>query len=95
MGTRTSFRPRPVDVNKPLPVVRDLSELDSQDGANGDKPQDVKVRTRKLHAEGHRGQRVRSRSRSGERRTWRTRARVCCVRGRARSHETLVLQLLG
>ncbi|GBF97060.1 hypothetical protein Rsub_09533 [Raphidocelis subcapitata] len=38
MGTRTSFRPRPVDANKPLLIVRDLSELDTQDG-NGEKPE--------------------------------------------------------
>ena len=35
MGTRTSFRPRPVDINRPLPIVRDLADLDSQDAANG------------------------------------------------------------
>lgn len=46
MGTRTSFRPRPVDINKPLPIVRDLSELDAQDGVNGEKLQDVKVHSR-------------------------------------------------
>ena len=31
-GTRTSFRPRPLDVNRQLPIVRDLSELDSTEG---------------------------------------------------------------
>lgn len=31
-GTRTSFRPRPLDINRQLPIVRDLSELDSTDG---------------------------------------------------------------
>jgi hypothetical protein len=45
MGTRTSFRPRPVDIAKPLPIVRDLSELDSQDAsAPGSAPTDIKVR---------------------------------------------------
>jgi len=44
MGTRTSFRPRPVDLNKPLPIVRDLSELDAQEGGNGEKPPELKVR---------------------------------------------------
>jgi hypothetical protein len=43
MGTRTSFRPRPVDVNKPLPIVRDLSELDIQEGGNGEKLPELKV----------------------------------------------------
>ena len=38
MGTRTSFRPRPVDANKPLLIVRDLSELDAQEG-NGERPE--------------------------------------------------------
>jgi hypothetical protein len=32
MGTRTSFRPRPLDVGRPLPIVRDLAELDNTDG---------------------------------------------------------------
>ena len=31
-GTRTSFRPRPLDINRQLPIVRDLSELDSTEG---------------------------------------------------------------
>lgn len=32
MGTRLSFRPRPLDIFKQLSIVRDLDELDSQDG---------------------------------------------------------------
>lgn len=32
MGTRTSFRPRPLDLQKQLPIVRDLKDLDSTDG---------------------------------------------------------------
>eukprot|EP00195_Chlamydomonas_chlamydogama_P006076 CAMPEP_0202910272 /NCGR_PEP_ID=MMETSP1392-20130828/51605_1 /ASSEMBLY_ACC=CAM_ASM_000868 /TAXON_ID=225041 /ORGANISM="Chlamydomonas chlamydogama, Strain SAG 11-48b" /LENGTH=482 /DNA_ID=CAMNT_0049600335 /DNA_START=92 /DNA_END=1536 /DNA_ORIENTATION=+ len=32
MSTRTSFRPRPVDINKQLVIVRDVSELDNSDG---------------------------------------------------------------
>ncbi|GMH45154.1 hypothetical protein BSKO_13111 [Bryopsis sp. KO-2023] len=31
MASRVSFRPRPLDVNKPLCVVKDLAELDSSD----------------------------------------------------------------
>ena len=31
-GTRTSFRPRPLDINRQLPIVRDLDELDSTEG---------------------------------------------------------------
>ena len=31
-GTRTSFRPRPLDINRQLPIVRDLAELDSTEG---------------------------------------------------------------
>lgn len=31
MTSRVSFRPRPLDVNKPLCVVKDLAELDSSD----------------------------------------------------------------
>ncbi len=31
-GTRTSFRPRPLDINRKLPIVRELSELDSTEG---------------------------------------------------------------
>lgn len=29
MATRTSFRPRPLDLSKPLPIVRDVRELDN------------------------------------------------------------------
>lgn len=41
MATRLSFRPRPVDINKQLNIVRDLSELDTNpanpaDGAASD-----------------------------------------------------------
>jgi hypothetical protein len=32
MTTRTSFRPRPLDLHKQLPIVRDLKDLDSTDG---------------------------------------------------------------
>ena len=32
MTTRLGFRPRPVDVNKELFIVRDESELDIEDG---------------------------------------------------------------
>lgn len=32
MATRTSFRPRPLDLQKQLPIVRDLKDLDSTDG---------------------------------------------------------------
>lgn len=32
MATRSGFRPRPLDVNKPLNIVRDVSELDAADG---------------------------------------------------------------
>lgn len=55
MGTRTSFRPRQLDINKPLPIVRDLSELDA-DGANGDKPQDVSASLRSGNVIGVQGQ---------------------------------------
>jgi len=30
--TRTSIRPRPVDINKQLTIVRDIGELDTTDG---------------------------------------------------------------
>lgn len=29
MGTRLGFRPRPLDVNKALPIVRDVKDLDN------------------------------------------------------------------
>jgi hypothetical protein len=29
MATRTSFRPRPLDLSKPLPIVRDVRDLDN------------------------------------------------------------------
>ena len=32
MATRTSFRPRPLDIQKQLPIVRDLNALDSTEG---------------------------------------------------------------
>lgn len=32
MATRTSVRARPVDINRPLTIVRDVSELDTTDG---------------------------------------------------------------
>ena len=32
MSTRLSFRPRPLDLNKPLTIVRDINELDAADG---------------------------------------------------------------
>ncbi|KAK9843485.1 hypothetical protein WJX81_005242 [Elliptochloris bilobata] len=32
MATRTSFRPRPLDLSKPLPIVRDVRELDNAEG---------------------------------------------------------------
>ena len=32
MATRLSFRPRPLDLNKPLTIVRDINELDTTDG---------------------------------------------------------------
>ena len=32
MATRTSFRPRPLDIHKQLPIVRELDQLDSTDG---------------------------------------------------------------
>ena len=32
MTTRTSFRPRPLDITKQLAIVRDLEDLDSADG---------------------------------------------------------------
>lgn len=32
MSTRTTFRPRPLDLHKQLPIVRDLKDLDSTDG---------------------------------------------------------------
>ncbi len=31
MSSRAGFRPRPVDVSKPLPIVRDVAELDVPD----------------------------------------------------------------
>ena len=31
MATRLSFRPRPLDLNKPLTIVRDINELDPTD----------------------------------------------------------------
>ncbi|KAK9817316.1 hypothetical protein WJX72_012553 [[Myrmecia] bisecta] len=34
MTTRLGFRPRPLDINKQLPIVRDLQELDSNDAAS-------------------------------------------------------------
>lgn len=32
MATRTSFRPRPLDLSKPLPIVRDVRDLDNAEG---------------------------------------------------------------
>jgi len=32
MATRTSFRPRPLDLHKQLSIVRDLKDLDSTEG---------------------------------------------------------------
>lgn len=32
MATRTSIRPRQLDINKQLSIIRDISELDSTDG---------------------------------------------------------------
>ncbi len=32
MSTRLSFRPRPLDINRPLAIVRELKDLDSTDG---------------------------------------------------------------
>lgn len=29
MATRTSFRPRPLDLNKQIEIIRDISQLDS------------------------------------------------------------------
>lgn len=34
LGTRLSFRPRPLDIHKRLPIVRDESQLDGADGGS-------------------------------------------------------------
>jgi hypothetical protein len=34
LGTRLSFRPRPLDIHKHLPIVRDESQLDGADGGS-------------------------------------------------------------
>jgi len=41
LGTRLSFRPRPLDIHKRLPIVRDESQLDSADGGGSLVSRDV------------------------------------------------------
>lgn len=52
MATRLSIRPRPLDVSKPLNIVKDVNELDSTEGlGEGDAPiapEHVAVRFRDL-----------------------------------------------
>ena len=37
MATRSGFRPRPLDISRPLPIVRDVNDLDPTDAtANRD-----------------------------------------------------------
>ena len=41
LGTRLSFRPRPLDIHKRLPIVRDESQLDGADGGGSLVSRDV------------------------------------------------------
>ncbi len=53
MATRTSFRPRPVDVNKQLTIVRDLSELDTTDGLLPKEPEPAAQQQQQAQGDGH------------------------------------------
>ena len=70
LGTRLSFRPRPLDIHKRLPIVRDESQLDGADGGGSLVSRDVTHNHAALDRENEevswQGRREREREREAE-----------------------------